>query len=372
MDEETNKSDNSRFALNVTKTLADAGSFYPSSMKGKQLETATTFVASGLNTSLINNIDNVYNNLKNNEEHKYLCSNYDFSFTKNDIIETNTIRANLDIIISTIHVVLKNKEKNILVCGIDFYQEVDTNINSNTFNQYTTIKFIDTSIVGENFSNLESFRFSIQGTYTNYSKYRNSFMGAYIGSTYAPVGSVTKAIADYVGGGKQSIANYEYILNNAIFDSGAFNNREERNSIFITDSSSSWVSRDTSRKNLQVKTFRTTTPGYLQSGGFNKSSSVLSLVKCITLTQQDIVRQSYPFTYPTDIRDNFEKDLIQYQLGSPILYVMFYPLNDENPSMGEDLNLYSYEQRRKTINLAKTLCPMGYNLKFIIGDTFAI
>lgn len=341
-----------KYALDVNKTFAEAGSFYISNMYSKNRDMAISFVCSGLATGIKANTENLINNICNNGSHIFKCIDKDFVFSQSSIDYSQslpTINATLDINVNTIDTYLKNKIGVTYVAGIDFIQILDSNTSSPTYGKFIKIQFLNPE-VGTYFSNLDKYIFNITGTYTRDSEVSQNVFKSYINADYCPVGYNTITLSNYIGGSKQSVGDYLDALN-------ALNNS------YYLEGSWKIVYIDTAYQNVQfVK--------------LDENYEATSENKCIFIPTKipsfygvgDIIENNYfplfveGYTYnyansnntPSNVDSN--QLALAFNLGNPIIYLYI------------NTNLLTTNNISKMQQAAKQLLPIGYTLIFLSNN----
>ena len=180
-------------ALNAVDTFNDAGNFYKESFKGKNVDNAIALVATGLQTSLKINIDNVAHNLSNDDKHYYLASNVDLSTNANSTIIPEGIHSSCLLQDS------KSQSNNVAINGIHYWELKKE--NEKAYSIYNNSGSIGTGHA------------TIQGFYNKYSDIANSLMSSYMGVDKIPLGKCMELLGKYLAGEDQSIATFMQIIN---------------------------------------------------------------------------------------------------------------------------------------------------------------
>lgn len=180
-------------ALNAVDTFNDAGNFYKESFKGKNIDNAIALVATGLQTSLKTNIDNVAHNLSNDDKHYYLASNVDLSTNANSTIIPEGIHSSCLLQDSA------KRSDNIAINGIHYWELKKE--NEKAYSIYN-----NSGAIGSGYA-------TIQGFYNKYSDIANSLMSSYMGVDKIPLGKCMELLGKYLSGEDQSIATFMQIIN---------------------------------------------------------------------------------------------------------------------------------------------------------------
>lgn len=180
-------------ALNAVDTFNDAGNFYKESFKGKNVDNAIALVATGLQTSLKTNIDNVAHNLSNDDKHYYLASNVDFSTNANSTIIPEGIHSSCLLQDSN------SLANNVAINGIHYWE-----LKKGDGKAYS---------IYNNSGSIGTGHATIQGFYNKYSDIVNSLMSSYMGVDKIPLGKCMELLGKYLAGEDQSIAIFMQIIN---------------------------------------------------------------------------------------------------------------------------------------------------------------
>lgn len=292
-------------ALNAVDTFNDAGNFYRESFKGKNIDAAIALVATGLQTSLKTNIDNVAHNLSNDAKHYYLASNVDFSTNANSTIIPEGIHSSCLLQDSA------KRSDNIAINGIHYWELKKE--NEKAYSIYN-----NSGAIGSGYA-------TIQGFYNKYSDIANSLMSSYMGVDKIPLGKCMELLGKYLAGEDQSIATFMQIINGlcgAKFVDGNYTLAEvDGDSINFSP--------------IQYYTAMTLAPIDLNNPP-------------ICLVFEDNIKNYV--TANTDIKDTF------------------FPIFAESTISGDTLNIKLREivvgnkTRDEIIELIKWLAPLGYNI----------
>ena len=343
------------FALDVYATLNAAGSFYRTGMKGAARETAASFVAAGLSTSLLNAAKNLTNNLSNTKA-KARCVDYSIKIDANAISTVNNLPAiSFDaleqVAISYIDFIDMANVAQRLYAGIDFYQTFTANTSS-AFPTYADIVFINTALVGATLNNIQAGVITITGNYTEYSAAKNSVMRSYIGADVAELGDNMLFESQYLGGSKQSCEDfYKYAqsLCGSTYLSGTYtikNLQTAQNSIAIITA----VKYDKGTP-IDVVIARTWYSGRNDdSVAIGQQVSNDFLPACLKIYYP--IDGSYSSNRPSKLRQPNEK--FASDIGAPILSLVF------NENFLSPLRINSLK------NTFAWTAPLGYTIKYYI------